>query len=110
MKAQPHQDENHNALNTIRRQPLVQPLLKRPQTTKVPKPLGKALVIASGEKKKPKKTDPVARFKNLQTQWKSSSFLKSSDNNKQGRKLELDRFHKWSSIVHAHNSNMAPTM
>ena len=50
-----------------------------------------------------KKTDPVSRYQNMQNQWKSSSFLKSSDN-KQGRKLELDRFHKWSSIVHAHNS------
>lgn len=38
----------------------------------------------------------------MQNQWKSNSFLKSSDN-KQGRKLELDRFHKWSSLVHAHN-------
>ena len=50
-----------------------------------------------------KKADPVARFQNMQNQWQRNSFLKSSDN-KQGRKLELDRFHKWSSLVHAHNS------
>ena len=49
-----------------------------------------------------KKTDPVSRYQNMQNQWKSNSFLKSSDS-KYGRKLELDRFHKWSSLVHAHN-------
>jgi hypothetical protein len=47
-----------------------------------------------------KKTDPVSRYQNMQNQWKSSSFLKASDS-KQGRKLELDRFHKWSTVVHA---------
>ena len=52
-----------------------------------------------------KKSDPVRRFQNMQNQWQKSSFLKASGgtNNKQGRKLELDRFHKWSSLVHQHN-------
>lgn len=51
-----------------------------------------------------KKSDPVSRFANMQTQWQKNSFLKSSGtNSKQGRKLELDRFHKWSSLVHAHS-------
>jgi len=40
----------------------------------------------------------------MQNQWQKSSFLKASGtNSKQGRKLELDRFHKWSSVVHQHN-------
>jgi hypothetical protein len=52
-----------------------------------------------------KKSDPVSRYQNMQNQWQKSSFLKASGgtNNKQGRKLELDRFHKWSSLVHQHN-------
>lgn len=49
-----------------------------------------------------KKTDPVSRYQSMQNQWQRNNFLKSSDN-KQGRKLELDRFHKWSSVVHAQN-------
>ncbi len=42
----------------------------------------------------------------MQNEWKKNSFLKAQTN-KQGRKLELDRFHKWSSLVHAYNSNVA---
>ena len=38
---------------------------------------------------------------NLKKEWKKNEFLKAN-RNKQGRKLDLDRFHKWSSLVHTH--------
>ena len=50
-----------------------------------------------------KKNDPVSRINSLKNEWQKNTFLKASSN-KQGRKLELDRFHKWSSIVHAFNN------
>ena len=54
------------------------------------------------QNKQAKKTDPVSRYQNINKSWKSSDFLKAN-NNKQGRKLELDRFHKWSQMVHHYN-------
>ena len=53
-------------------------------------------------KKKPvgknKKSDPVSRYQNLQHEWKKSNFLKGCSN-KQGRKLDLDRFNKWNAFT-----------
>lgn len=39
-------------------------------------------------------------MQNLQNEWKTNKFLKQAVDNKQGRKLDLDRFHKWSTLVH----------
>jgi len=70
----------------------------RPQTAKInyPKCLPK--------KKQNGKTDPVSRYQNLQKDWKKQKFLKAN-RDKEGRKLDLDRFNKWSSMAHAHHSN-----
>ncbi len=71
----------------------------RPATAKINYPVLR--------KKKPgKKTDPVSRYQALQNEWSKSGFLNKNTGSKQGRKLELDRFHKWSSIMHQHNSTM----
>ena len=59
------------------------------------------LAMAKKSNKPMKKTDPVSRYQSLQNEWKRSKNLVS--NNKEGRKLDLDRFHKWSSLVHAHS-------
>lgn len=40
----------------------------------------------------------------MKNEWQKNDFLKANNNNKQGRKLELDRFHKWSSIMHTQNT------
>jgi hypothetical protein len=97
MMAGDENDENTNGNIMIQKKPPV-PRMKRPMTANVKltnncmKPLSKK-----------KKTDPVSRYQNMQNEWQKNHFLKTG-NNKQGRKLELDRFHKWSSLVHAINN------
>jgi hypothetical protein len=43
---------------------------------------------------KKKKSDPVSLFQQTSTQWKKDRFLTSRGNNKEGRKLELDKRNK----------------
>ncbi|CDW87870.1 UNKNOWN [Stylonychia lemnae] len=93
-------DENTMDPNNMLKKAIV-PKFKRPQTASV-KSAGNFAQFKANKNVK-KKTDPVSRYQSLQNEWKTNSFLKQS-NNKQGRKLDLDRFHKWSSLVHAHNS------
>lgn len=51
-----------------------------------------------------KKSDPVSRFQNMSNEWQRSRFLKGNSN-KEGRKLDLDRFHRWSTLVQAHSAS-----
>lgn len=64
--------------------------MKRPLTANV-KP-----AKAFSKQQVHKKSDPVSRYQNMQNEWKSHRFLQSTSN-KEGRKLDIDRYHKWSS-------------
>lgn len=93
-------DENSNDPNRfLQRKPAV-PRTVRPLTANVKSTQNLGPVKKAN--KAYKKSDPVSRYQSLQNEWKKSKNLVS--NNKEGRKLDLDRFHKWSSLVHAHNS------
>ena len=117
-------DENYNVLNKIhltaqKKAPIAKILtststkfapsggaqisvMKRPMTAKITNGVISNPPLLKKQTVMKKKTDPVSRYQSMQNQWQRNNFLKSSDN-KQGRKLELDRFHKWSSVVHAQN-------
>lgn len=48
---------------------------------------------------KRKKTDPVSLFQSTSSVWKKDKFLTSRGNNKEGRKLELDKRNKDTKII-----------
>lgn len=48
---------------------------------------------------KKKKNDPVALFQQTSTFWKKDKFLTSRGNNKEGRKLELEKRNKDGKII-----------
>ena len=75
------------------------PKVSRPTTAKKFKRYGSAKF----GKKKPKKSDPVARYQQMQNSWKTSKFLKQSSGTKQGRKLDLAGFNQWKKIVQDSN-------
>ena len=58
----------------------------RPTTAQVKPP---ATRIKPPRKMMPKKNDPVALFQQRQSDWKSSPFLNSGSNSKEGRKLRV---------------------
>ena len=70
----------------------------RPPTAKKMKRTG----TAKYGPKKNRKTDPVARYQQMQNSWNSSKFLKKSGT-KQGRKLDLEGFNQWKKIVQDSN-------
>ncbi len=69
--------------------------MNRPMTANV-KPMKAFTAPQPAKKKISKKSDPVSRYQNLQNEWKTNRFLKAT-NNKEGRRLDIDRYHKWSS-------------
>ncbi len=71
----------------------------RPATAKINYPK-----IVPKKNNTKKKTDPVSRYQNMKSDWQRQAFLKAN-RNKEGRKLDLDRFHKWSSMAHAHHQS-----
>ena len=75
-------------------------MMKRPMTANI-KP-SKGFNSVPSKKKQNKKTDPVSRYQNLQNEWKSNRFLNKSSL-KEGRKLDIDRYHKWSSQMLAYH-------
>jgi hypothetical protein len=46
-----------------------------------------------------KKSDPVALFQQTSTLWRKDKFLTSRGNNKEGRKLDLDKRNKEAKLV-----------
>eukprot|EP00347_Sterkiella_histriomuscorum_P006515 403352473 len=79
---------------------VILPKFKRPQTANAKS--ANSLAQFKSYSKVQKKSDPVSRYQNMQNERKTIKFLKQD--NKQGRKLDLDRFHKWSTLVHQHNT------
>ena len=69
--------------NVVSEQKLAQKELTAAYTFKLKSPAGKK-----------KKSDPVALFQQTSTVWKKDKFLTSRGNNKQGRKLDLDKRNK----------------
>lgn len=65
---------------------------------------GGSTLLTKKKGAKPKKTDPVSRYQNLQNDWKKNNLIKNGAT-KQGRKLELERFNKWSQACKAYNDH-----
>lgn len=97
--AKPLENKENVENNKPAKKPFVPKQIARPMTAVSQK---STIVKKPVSKTQKKKSDPVSRYQNLSNEWRSNHFLKGNSN-KEGRKLDLDRFHKWTTLVQTHN-------